>query len=57
MADISLTDYEELQHEKAKLSQEYSELMRKKSEIETEMLELQGQEKYMLKKDPSLKSD
>jgi len=57
MADISLTDYEELQHEKAKLSQEYSELMRKKSEIETEMLELQGQEKYMLKKDPTLKSD
>tara|TARA_R100000353_G_scaffold159944_1_gene119525 strand:+ start:2512 stop:2685 length:174 start_codon:yes stop_codon:yes gene_type:complete len=57
MADISLTDWEELQHEKARLQKDYSELMQQKSKIETEMLELQGQEKYMLKKDPSLKSE
>ena len=55
MADITLTDYEELQHAKAKVQQEYSELMKKKAELETELIELQGQEKYMLKKDPSLK--
>tara|TARA_R100001509_G_scaffold26536_2_gene13856 strand:- start:1997 stop:2170 length:174 start_codon:yes stop_codon:yes gene_type:complete len=57
MADISLTDYEELQHAKAKLQQEYSDLMKKKAEIETEMIELQGQEKYMIKKDPSLRPE
>ena len=57
MADISLTDYEELQHAKAKLQQEYNELLKKKAEIETEMIELQGQEKYMIKKDPSLRPE
>ena len=57
MADISLTDYEELQHAKAKLQQEYNELLKKKGEIETEMIELQGQEKYMIKKDPSLRPE
>tara|TARA_R100001480_G_scaffold121907_1_gene120477 strand:- start:192 stop:365 length:174 start_codon:yes stop_codon:yes gene_type:complete len=57
MADISLTDFEELQQTKAKKQQEYAELMQKKSEIETEIIELQGQEKYMLKKDPSLKPE
>ncbi len=57
MADISLTDFEELQHAKAKLQQEYSDIMQKKGEVETQMIELQGQEKYMLKKDPSLKPE
>ena len=57
MADISLTDWEELQHAKAKLQQEYNSLLKKKGEIETEMIELQGQEKYMIKKDPSLRPE
>jgi len=57
MADITSEDFAGLQEQKKILAEEYNKLAAEMDIKKTELLELQGAEKYMIKKDPSLKPD
>tara|TARA_Y100000114_G_scaffold4915_1_gene4085 strand:- start:236 stop:409 length:174 start_codon:yes stop_codon:yes gene_type:complete len=57
MADITPEDFAELQEQKKTLIEEYNNLSEQLGVKKAELIELQGQEKYMLKKDPSLKPE
>jgi len=57
MADITSADFAGLQEQKKILAEEYNKLAAEMDIKKTELLELQGAEKYMIKKDPSLKPD
>ena len=47
----------ELQEQKKIIIEEYNNLSEELSVKKSQLIELQGQEKYMLKKDPSLKPE
>ena len=57
MADITSEDFAALQEQKKTLIEEYNNLSEQLGVKKAELIELQGQEKYMLKKDPSLKPE